>query len=637
MQITRVRIRNFRCIEDVAFDLSSTPVLVGENNVGKTAILDAIKLTMSRRWGRSGVTGFNEYDFRCITVERGKEYLPIEIYLEFEETDQNRWPQDIKDALLGVTNTDPVTGLDRIALRVTCTFEEASKEVEPTWQFINREGEPFQGGARRQNTNAFFDHVRFFSMAALRDAAVEFGPRSRLWASLLKTVNIDAELTQEFEEQFAQLNDQLLKADPKLGAIKGTLGAISSVVAVGAAGDVDLRAMPTNLWEVLSRAELIIQGRADDPWLPIERHGHGVQSLAVIFLFKAFVENALSEEAETPKYPILALEEPEGHLHPQASRSLWLAINSLPGQKLVTTHSPYFAQNVPLDQIVLVRRDEGGTCVSSIARSYEVPVAQNEELVRCANGLGDGVSYNADTQILTGRREISQDEFRRLLECFPGEDRAAPHVQLRAFYDAGRRHLSNEDLFDLERFARRIRGEIFFARKWLLCEGQSDYAILSATAEILGCPTDAYSIAIIDYQNNGSAGVFAAAARTLGVPWAMICDGDDAGDRHIDQLRSRHFGEAEIGLRVTQIPKPAKLEGLLVASPLRPIFLAAVRELDPNVPDEDQAIIATAESSKEEAAVRMAARMRADAVADQIPLELKRPFVALGEVAGDAA
>ena len=91
--------------------------------------------------------------------------------------------------------------------------------------------------------------------------------------------------------------------------------------------------MPTNLWEVLSRAELIIQGRAADPWLPIERHGHGVQSLAVIFLFKAFVENALSEEADTPKYPILALEEPEGHLHPQASRSLWAAISSLPGQK----------------------------------------------------------------------------------------------------------------------------------------------------------------------------------------------------------------------------------------------------------------------------------------------------------------
>ena len=637
MQITHVRIRNFRCVEDVAFDLSSAPVFVGENNVGKTAILDAIKLALSRRWGRSGLTGFNEYDFRCTIGEGGKQYQPIEIYLEFAETDENRWAQEIKDSLLAVTNTDPVTGLDRVALRVTCSFEDATKEVEPTWQFINREGEPFQGGARRQNTNAFFDHVRFFSMMALRDAAIEFGPRSKLWGSLLKTVNVEAGLTQQLEEQFAQLNDQLLNADPKLGAIKGTLSAISSVVAVGAAGEVDLRAMPTNLWEVLSRAELIIQGRAADPWLPIERHGHGVQSLAVIFLFKAFVENALSEEADTPKYPILALEEPEGHLHPQASRSLWAAISSLPGQKLVTTHSPYFAQNVPLHQILLVRRNENGTCVSAISRSYEVPLPPNEQLTQCVVGLGAGVSYNADTQILTGRREIQQGEFHNLLACFQAAGNVAAHAQLRTFYNAGRQFLSDEDLFDLERYSRRIRGEIFFARKWILCEGQSDYAIVSAAAEVLGHPTDAHGIAIIDYQNNGSAGVFAAAARTLGVPWAMLCDGDDAGDRHIEQLRSRHFTDEEIGQLVTQIPKPTKLEGLLANSPLRALFLAAVRDIDPAVPDDDQAIIAAAESSKEEAAVRMAARMRSDAAPEQIPFELKRPFVSLGEVVADGA
>src|SRR5690606_18818592 len=127
--------------------------------------------------------------------------------------------------------------------------------------------------------------------------------------------------------------------------IKATLRRMGDVVATGAAGQVDVRAVPANLWEILNRAELIVQGRDVDPWLPIGRHGNGVQSLAVIFLFRAFVENALAEALRPESEPVLALEEPEAHLHPQASRSLWRAISELPGQKIVTTHSPYFAQN----------------------------------------------------------------------------------------------------------------------------------------------------------------------------------------------------------------------------------------------------------------------------------------------------
>src|SRR4051812_23329470 len=63
MHISRLAIENFRCIRSLDVALSPTSVIIGENNVGKTAILDAVKIAMSRRWGRSGQTGFTEYDF----------------------------------------------------------------------------------------------------------------------------------------------------------------------------------------------------------------------------------------------------------------------------------------------------------------------------------------------------------------------------------------------------------------------------------------------------------------------------------------------------------------------------------------------------------------------------------------------
>ena len=75
----------------------------------------------------------------------------------------------------------------------------------------------------------------------------------------------------------------------------------------------------------------------------------------MIFLFQAFVEHLVRELYEQDSEPVLALEEPETHLHPQAARTLWTHVRALPGQKIVTTHSPYFVQHVPFRDLRLVR------------------------------------------------------------------------------------------------------------------------------------------------------------------------------------------------------------------------------------------------------------------------------------------
>lgn len=61
MRVTRLEIRNFRSIRHLALDLGKTTVFVGPNNAGKTAILDALRIALTRRWGQRG-TGFTEYD-----------------------------------------------------------------------------------------------------------------------------------------------------------------------------------------------------------------------------------------------------------------------------------------------------------------------------------------------------------------------------------------------------------------------------------------------------------------------------------------------------------------------------------------------------------------------------------------------
>ena len=64
MQISKVRIRNFRSVKSLEMDLGPTTVLIGPNNTGKTAILDAVRNVLTRRWGQRG-TGFTENDIKA--------------------------------------------------------------------------------------------------------------------------------------------------------------------------------------------------------------------------------------------------------------------------------------------------------------------------------------------------------------------------------------------------------------------------------------------------------------------------------------------------------------------------------------------------------------------------------------------
>lgn len=61
MRITRLQIENFRSIRNLDIELGDTTVFIGPNNAGKSAILDAIRIVLTRRWGQRG-TGFTEHD-----------------------------------------------------------------------------------------------------------------------------------------------------------------------------------------------------------------------------------------------------------------------------------------------------------------------------------------------------------------------------------------------------------------------------------------------------------------------------------------------------------------------------------------------------------------------------------------------
>jgi putative ATP-dependent endonuclease of OLD family len=474
MKLREIVVKNFRCLVDVKIPIDDLTVLVGENNTGKTALLEALKIALPRNQA-SRKDPFEEYDYHMSKAgdsPRTSERIIIELC--FREDERDKWPDELRAALTDIIQPED---LNFIKLRLSSGYDPESKEMRSDWEFLNRNGDPLLKNSPALLAN-FLRYVRLFYLSALRDADAEFSPRSQFWGAILKDLKIGEETEAELKEALQGINEKVLGADERLKKIKDSLEKIQKVMASETGGRTTIQSVPLKTWDLMSRAQVVVQGRGGEVDFPLSRHGQGIQSLSILFLFQAYIDVLLKPSFEAETEAILALEEPEAHLHPQAVRALAASIKEITSQKIVSTHSPYFIQDVPFENIRLFRRDGAGTKVLYITE--------------------------ADVSEL------------------------------------------KDELAKLETNAKRIRGEIFFARGWLLCEGQSEYLLLRYFAELLGKSLDSHGISVIDFQNNGSPGAFVGLAKAFEVPWILICDNDDASTKFETQVKKYGAGDEEI-------------------------------------------------------------------------------------------
>ena len=486
MRVTRIEIRNFRSIRHLAMDLGETTVLVGPNNAGKTAILDALRIALTRRWGQRG-TGFTEYDVHLAgDTDDPKKSEGVRIEIVAEESAAGEWPEALIADLGEIVQVDLQTEIRSIALRTRCAWNEDSSAFEPSWEFLDAAREPLVGvSARRVNLERFWRYLPVFYLGALRDIGDEFSPRSQFWGRLLKALEIPADLESRAVRVLDRLNRRLLEADQRLQDIAHTLSSATTVAAGDRGGAVDLRMVPLKMWDLISKAEIILRNEPDSPWLPLPRQGQGIQSLSVIFLFQAFVDHLVRELFEPDSEPILALEEPETHLHPQAARTLWEHVSALPGQKIVTTHSPYFVQRVPFRDLRIVRLGAEGTEVRSLPASFSTSIPALDGLDAVVSGSDGKLRYERASEVLSVAGALDKELYRDVLRLCGGHEHGAEIASaLRELRDHCSEYVTDDELLSLETQARRMRGEIFFARRWLIVEGQADYLIMHAVGNM---------------------------------------------------------------------------------------------------------------------------------------------------------
>jgi putative ATP-dependent endonuclease of OLD family len=566
MKITRLKIENFRSVRSLDLSLGDSTVFVGQNNAGKSAILDAVRIVLTRRWGQRG-TGFTEHDVNRPGQEDDPRTLPpVRITLTMEEPVRGAWDADMVAALDDIMAVMP-DGRNVVTLRVTCAWSEEKETFDPAWQFLDAAGEPMPERRRATNLTSFFSYVPLFWLSALRDAADEFTPRSGHWGRLLKGVRIPDELEADALRILSELDARIVAADQRLTTIAELIGQATRVAIGEGPGAARLATLPLGIEEMLQRTGIALRNEEMRPWLPLGHHGQGLQSLAVIFLFQAAVLQQLAEAERPGTEAIFAIEEPEAHLHPQAARTLWERVQELPGQKLMTTHSPYFVQHVPLRDLRLVRLRGGCTEVSSLPHHIVSDLPWNESVQGLVQGA-DGRIFSREliTDRVAARSWSNNDCAESLAQCYRQDaSAAARRAAIAALRRSCRILPSAEDEEELGFHGRRVRGEMFFARRWIMVEGVTEYLLFHALGRALQWPLDTHGVAVIDFTQSGSAAVYPALAEAFRIPWHMVVDGDAKSAKFRQNILDRGFEQSEIDGRFVMLPIPNDLEDQLIA------------------------------------------------------------------------
>ena len=370
IKITEVRIRNFRSLKEVDVSLDWLTVLIGENNSGKTSFLDALFAAIG-----AGQRVISERDVFLAPSEKiAPKDREILIDLLIRPTDDKG---DIINSFSeywvelwgnGVSQDD--NDNDYVGIRTQMKWDSTRGEYITERNFlVDWQEDPKKWDLARINeiagsvSAAKIEPLALYLMDAKRDISDELRNRGSFWHKLVSDLGLADVHIEQIEKTLNGINEMIISGSGVLVHVQDNLDDLYKIIG-GDKSSVSITPIPRHIRD-LSRGMDVNFATKEAQTFPLSRHGMGTRSLAAVLMFRAY-STWRQENAKGEVHPMLALEEPEAHLHPQAHRALFKQIEEMPGQRIISTHSPYIAGQAKIYRFRHFRKDGASTVVTQM-------------------------------------------------------------------------------------------------------------------------------------------------------------------------------------------------------------------------------------------------------------------------------
>lgn len=546
MKITKVAVKNFKCLgpNEISINWNDILILVGENNVGKSSFLQAlyqffakdktlnskcfrdiqtatqgagpIEITVHfsdltpeeklQRGLKNRLSSNGDWVLKKVFEYAGKERSESVKYFTFNKrkkvagiSEESLWGQVVRR----FNNLDVARGKgdrSKVGDDMDILVEELLVKFPQDVETDSREGwDPNPGGIQSNIDSFFQNNSQYVFIRAVHDARDESEGNkssfSQLFDLLVKDEIINSKQMLDFNDALTGIIN-LYKKDAtgnrELKAISSIEKDLSEKISriISAATNIDTNELNQ---EDISRSVLPIPKISIDDGYPtsVEDQGNGLQRCLILALLQTLAEQKTKNVTTGPKN-ILIIEEPELYLHPHMERKMRDTLYNIARkdgfQVICTTHSPIFLDMADNHRSIVIFEKN-----------------QNREIV----------SKQVEEEIFTGS---SQEEQRNRLRMVLNFD---PSVN-----------------------------EVFFAKRIVLVEGDSEIAVFTKSAQTLGLTGDEIrDTTLVNCRGKRTIPAFMRVLNHFGKPYFVLHDkdGNDTFNRVISQLANeKRLGETKL-------------------------------------------------------------------------------------------